>query len=454
MARRVTLIILVLAVTTVAACRTTADSGAVTRAIGTITNDAAPSAVEPATWTGVREFYASRTNAPAWLDASGQYASHRATEAVELLHTAPVHGLESDYGAAAIVARHERIDALPLQSPERTAALANLDIEITAAVLQFARHIAYGRAHPESLDPRWKKARRPADLVATLIANDGKPLSRWIETIQPQHREYAALLKAMPDAGAARRKLIALNLERWRWMPDDFGDRYFIVNIPEFQLRAIEGERTALAMRVVVGKPGDDTKTPVFNDEMESVVFSPYWNIPDTIVAKETAPAIDHDRNYLEKNNLEILRVSNRHSEPVDADEVDWHDPRSFRGLTIRQRPGSLNALGKVKFLFPNQFDVYFHDTPSVRLFARPSRAFSHGCVRVEEPEKLAQYVLGGDQEWGDARIRVAMQSGVEKYVKLKQTIPVHIVYFTAVVDEAGVMHALPDIYGFDKRQN
>jgi murein L,D-transpeptidase YcbB/YkuD len=449
--RRFTSIILAIAVTTVVGCRSTADTEEVMRALSPIVSEPSPDKVEPDTWRDVREFYARRSDAPAWIESGGRYASPRATEAVELLRTAASHGLDGDYGAPGILALHERIDTLALHSPERAASLAHFDVAITTALLQFGRDVAIGRVNPETLDPRWKNERQPPNLVATLIADDGQPLTRWVETIQPQHREYVALLKAMPDAGEARRKRIAINLERWRWVRDDFGDHYFIVNIPEFRLRAIENGRTALDMRVVVGKPGNET--PVFSDEMESVVFSPYWNIPDKIVEKETAPAIGRDKNYLAKNNMEILRVSNRHSEAVDADEVDWDNPRSYRGLTIRQRPGSLNALGKVKFLFPNQFDVYFHDTPSVSFFARKSRAFSHGCIRVEQPDKLAQYVLAGAPEWGDARISVAMHSGVEKYVKLSHTVPVHIVYFTAWVDESGVLQELPDVYGLDKRQ-
>jgi len=261
----------------------------------------------------------------------------------------------------------------------------------------------------------------------------------------------AATLAAMNVSIDDRIRQIALNLERWRWMPDDFGSRHLIVNIPYYHLTARENGQPVMDMRVVVGKP--DHKTPIFSSEMTTVVFSPYWNIPDSIVEGETAPAIARDPAYLAKNNIEILDVSKSGATPVDYASVNWDDAAQLRHLAFRQRPGPGNALGHVKFLFPNAFDVYLHDTPADALFARPGRAFSHGCVRVEEPEMLAKYVLRGYEEWDDARILEAMNAGVEKHVKLKESIPVHIVYFTAWVDEKGGLHFQPDVYGYDAEQ-
>lgn len=240
---------------------------------------------------------------------------------------------------------------------------------------------------------------------------------------------------------------VALNLDRWRWMPDDLGERHFLVNIPYYHLIAREHGKPVMDIRVVVGKQGNET--PIFSDEMETVVFSPYWNIPDSIKQGETAPAVMRDPGYLDRNNMEILRGSRR----VDPASVDWSNPGELRQLAIRQRPGANNALGHVKFLFPNDFDVYLHDTPADSLFQRQGRAFSHGCIRVEEPEVLATYVLKGYSEWDGARIKNAMYSGDEQHVKLKEKIPVHITYFTAWVDDNGGLHFQPDIYGYDARQ-
>jgi murein L,D-transpeptidase YcbB/YkuD len=261
----------------------------------------------------------------------------------------------------------------------------------------------------------------------------------------------APTLAAMNVPIEQRIRQIEINLERWRWMPDDFGAHHFLVNVPYFHLLARQDGKTVMDIRVVVGKPGNET--PLFSDEMESVVFSPYWNIPDTIAENETAPAVARDHAYLAKQNIEILRTSGGKTETVNASEVNWDSPGDLRGLAFRQRPGSNNALGHVKFLFPNEFNVYLHDTPADALFGRPTRAFSHGCMRVEEPEKLAAYVLRGYPEWDAERMQVAMHSGVEKHVRLKEKIPVHVVYFTAWVDEKGGLHFQPDVYAYDAKQ-
>jgi len=262
----------------------------------------------------------------------------------------------------------------------------------------------------------------------------------------------AATLKAMNVSLDDRIHQIEVNLERWRWMPNDFGSRHLVVNIPYYHLMARENGKTVMDIRVVVGKP-DEHKTPVFSSEMSTVVFSPYWNIPDSIVEGETAPSVARDPAYLAKNNIEILDMSKSGGTTVDAARVDWDDAEQLKHLAFRQKPGPNNALGHVKFLFPNEFDVYLHDTPADALFARPGRAFSHGCVRVEEPEALAKYILRGYEEWDDAHILEAMNAGVEKQFKLKEKIPVHIVYFTAWVDEKGGLHFQPDVYGYDAAQ-
>lgn len=246
-----------------------------------------------------------------------------------------------------------------------------------------------------------------------------------------------------------RIRQVAINLQRWREMPDDLGERHFFVNIPYFHLVARESGKPVMDIRVVVGKRGNNT--PIFSEDMQSVVFSPYWNIPDTIAENETAPAVARDPNYLARQGIEILRVSSASAETVKASDVNWDSADAMKGLVFRQRPGDGNALGHVKFLFPNPHNVYLHDTPADALFEKPGRAFSHGCIRVEEPETLAKYVLKDYPEWDDESIFAAMRSGVEKHVKLKKKIPVHIAYFTAWVDENGGLHFQPDIYGYDR---
>jgi len=237
---------------------------------------------------------------------------------------------------------------------------------------------------------------------------------------------------------------IQLNLERWRWLPRNLGDRHIVVNIPEYRLEVWEGDRVALTMRVVVGK--QDTPTPIFGDEMTYLVFSPYWNVPPNIAKSETLPEILADPGFLRRTNMEVLDVT---GQPVDPMSIDLGDPAKYR---FRQRPGADNSLGRVKFMFPNQYNVYLHDTPSESLFARASRSFSHGCVRVEQPLALAAYVLRDQPEWTKERIEAAMQSEEERTVKLRAAIPVYLGYWTARVGADGVMQFRKDIYGIDAR--
>lgn len=252
-------------------------------------------------------------------------------------------------------------------------------------------------------------------------------------------------LRAMNTPIEQRIRAIELNLERWRWLPDHLPARYLVVNVPDFRLEVIENEHAVFGMRVVVGAP--DNKTPIFADEMTHVIFSPYWNVPPNIAREETIPRAAIDPGFLVRNNMEVVAPS---GEVVDPHAVDWSNAA---GLRIRQRPGSGNALGGVKFMFPNNFDVYLHDTNANKLFDRMERGLSHGCVRVEEPERLAQYVLRDQPEWNAEAIRAAMTSGREQHVKLKAPLPVYILYKTAWVHDGGVRF-LKDIYGHDAQQS
>ncbi len=258
----------------------------------------------------------------------------------------------------------------------------------------------------------------------------------------------AATLDALNVPLEARIAQVSINLERWRWLPDDLGARHFIVNVPQFHLIAREQGRPALDIRVVVGKRGDET--PLFSDQMEQVVFSPYWNVPETIALQETAPAVARDPSFLARNNMEVVDDRGR---VVPANAIAWDDEGALRAYRFRQRPGATNALGFVKFVFPNRHAVYLHDTPADALFQRIGRAFSHGCVRVEEPETLAQYVLRDQAEWTPEAIHSAMRSGNERHVKLSEPIPVHIIYMTAWTDERGGLHFAGDVYGYDSKQ-
>ena len=238
------------------------------------------------------------------------------------------------------------------------------------------------------------------------------------------------LLKEMNVPAIERVKQIFINMNRMRWMPQEPDGQLIVVNIPEFILHVYNGKKKEFDMPVVVGKEGHNTT--IFSDNLTTIVFSPYWNVPDDIVKKEILPAMARNAGYLEKNDMEIMGQNS--------------------GLpVIRQKPGDNNSLGKVKFLFPNSFNIYFHDTPAKSLFSKDVRAFSHGCIRLSEPEKLAEYLLKSDSKWTKEKIDEAMNSGDEKFVAVKNPVPVFITYYTAWVDENGELNFRNDIYGHDK---
>jgi murein L,D-transpeptidase YcbB/YkuD len=255
----------------------------------------------------------------------------------------------------------------------------------------------------------------------------------------------ASTIAALNVPVEARVQQIALNMERWRWLPRELGNHYILVNIPEMRLRVYEGGRIPLVMNVVVGTK--ETQTPIFSDEMSYIVFSPYWNVPDSIAQGETLPGMMSDPDYLARNAMEIIDKAGNTVDPADM------DMNALDNYRFRQRPGANNSLGLVKFMFPNQFNVYLHDTPADSLFTRANRAFSHGCVRLADPVALAQHVLRDQPKWDAAAIEAAMHAGTEQTVKLTQKLPVYLGYWTASVDEGDVLQFRADVYGIDANQ-
>lgn len=235
-----------------------------------------------------------------------------------------------------------------------------------------------------------------------------------------------ALIKELNVPVNERIKQMLINLERMRWVPQQQEPNIIVVNIPEYRLHVFEVGKKMFSMDIVVGKEANSTV--IFSNQLKFVVFSPYWNIPASIVQKEILPAIRRNGNYLSRMNME----------PTENG--------------FRQKPGGNNALGKVKFIFPNSYNIYFHDTPSKSLFNQEKRAFSHGCIRLAEPQKLATYLLRFQPEWTTETITEAMNASTEKWVTLKKEVPVFISYFTTWVDGEGLLHFRDDVYGHDKK--
>jgi len=240
-----------------------------------------------------------------------------------------------------------------------------------------------------------------------------------------------ALINKLNVPVTERIRQLLINLERMRWVPEQqpLGN-LIVVNIPEFRLHVFNDAKKVFNIDIVVGQTAHSTV--IFTDVLKYIVFSPYWNVPPSIVKNEILPAIKRNRNYLTKNNMEQTGYSD--------------------GLpVIRQNPGGTNALGRVKFIFPNSYNIYFHDTPAKSLFKEETRAFSHGCIRIGEPEKLAAYLLRNQTEWTTQKMDDAMSASKEKWVTLKEPVPVFITYFTAWVDGEGLLNFRDDIYGHDR---
>ena len=282
------------------------------------------------------------------------------------------------------------------------------------------------------------------------------PLVEAVEHFQERHglisngRLDAQTLKQLNTPLSSRVEQLRLTLERWRWLPLDFAQPPVVVNIPEFHLRTYDANgQIILNMRVIVGKAYRH-QTPVFEKEMQYVVFRPYWNVPPSIQRSEIVPAIQRDRNYVAKKNYEIITPTGTVvTSGAISDEV-LEQLRAGK-LAVRQKPGPTNALGLVKLIFPNQYNVYLHSTPSQQLFSQSRRDFSHGCIRVEKPDELISWALRDKPEWTLARVRAAMQSGKDNVqINLAKPIPVLILYGTAVVDVNGVVQFFDDIYGHD----
>lgn len=248
-----------------------------------------------------------------------------------------------------------------------------------------------------------------------------------------------------------RAEQIAQTMERLRWAPLYQTGRMIVVNVPEYRLRAYtlaEGAKVlhVLPMNVIVGKANQ--RTPLFNKDMVRVEFSPYWNVPPSITRKEMLPRLQRDPDYVQRNNYEIVNSRGARVE-VNADSLAALANGNMR---LRQRPGRGNAMGGVKFIFPNKDNIYLHHTSAPGLFSRGYRALSHGCVRVESPEALAQFVLKGNPQWPEQRISQVMARRISQTAQVQEPLPVILTYLTAVIDEDGSLKFVPDVYGQDKR--
>jgi murein L,D-transpeptidase YcbB/YkuD len=375
-------------------------------------------------------FYQSRNYAPLWLDKGIENA--RASSAIARLKNADAEGLEvSDY----------KIPTFGALAPD---ALAEADLKLTQTVLTYARHVQAGRFPYTRVSRNIElpqAAPEPADILNAVAAT--QDAAKVLDTFSPQHEEYRklkAMLAELRGAAGAKKgdssrqiETILANMERWRWYPRDLGSAHVIVNQPDFTLRVMHDGAQVWTTRIVIGKPS--MPTPLLSETMKFITVNPTWHVPPSIVHNEYLPALAQDPTVLSRMGL---RVS-----------------YSGGGVSISQPPGPGNALGRIRFNFPNRFLVYQHDTPDKYYFAHEVRAYSHGCMRVQDPAKYAEVLLNivhPEEHWTAARI-TRMYGSAEQNLQLQPTpVWVHLTYQTAFVDSAGKLQMRRDIYNLDSR--
>ena len=414
--------------------------------------------VSSAGLTALKMFYEGRRNGPVWVTSTGYTTAAQMVRAE--LERADEWGLQ----ASAL-----RIPPSPEGQPS-ISQLARAEIALSQSILKYAQFARGGRTEPLALSrnlDRKPSLLDPAKVMAEIAASDAP--DAYLRSLHPQHPQFDRLrrlyvqAKVEPDADltgrskerrkwhatssilSSREKILA-NMEQWRWMPQDLGSLYVWVNIPEYIVRVFKDGREIHNERVIVG--ATTTPTPVLSDEMEHIIFNPRWNVPDSIKVNELLPSLEvGDYRVLSRQNLKVA-LGGR---DIDARSVDWAR-KDIRKYYFYQPPGNSNALGAVKFLFPNKHDVYLHDTPSKKLFNSQARAFSHGCIRVRHPMKLAELLLAESQGWEASRVAMTVQKGPQDNQISVGKIAVHLTYFTLWVDDDERVRSFPDVYDHEHR--
>jgi murein L,D-transpeptidase YcbB/YkuD len=415
--------------------------------------------------------YALHDFAPLW--SRNGIPTVQAISLIKTLRTADKYGLRArDY----VEGLGSDPSVVPVTNRESHIAFgADFDVALSFATLQFLRDIHFGRIDPAAAGFHLQSARPPMDLDGLLLQlASTDDIDAVIASIEPQFYHYQLLEQALVryrllESGAAtasagelmtapytrRIRQIELTLERWRWLPA-FTSPPIIVNIPQFRLFAFQSTRDRkaeiLQMDVIVGRTYPKLQTPVFTADMKYVIFRPYWDVPYSITQREMLPQIRANPNYLSKEHLQIVRGPGDSATVVPPSSESIHE-LAAGALRLRQQPGEDNALGLIKFMLPNTYNVYLHSTPAHRLFSQSRRAFSHGCIRVSDPVALATYVLNNAPgSWTPESITAAMNGPGSVRVNLTKPIRVLVLYATALATEDGKVLFFEDIYGHDRK--
>jgi L,D-transpeptidase YcbB len=391
-------------------------------------------------------FYAERNDPSLWMTEEG--FSEQAQAVLDELGKAEEWGLSSQSFSVPSAAT----------SPSTPDAQAIAEIELDLAILKYARFAKGGRTTPTALSKVIDQQLALPDpkIVMTEIAAADAP-DDYLKSLHPKHEQFQKLREALAEAreeGAkdADIERLVINMERWRWMPDDLGPRYVQINVPEFMAFIVKDGKTVYEDKVVVGKAV--YATPIFSADMTSIVFNPEWTVPPTVIREDLLPHLRAGGGWFSSSsNLAVLK---RHKlkvryngRPVDPSKIDWKKV-NMRAISFHQPPGPTNVLGKVKFLYPNVHAVYMHDTIKKGQMDKEVRVEGHHCPRVANPGKFAGVLLAEDQNMTEEQIDKLMATGHDRAVEIKTPIPVHTTYFTAVVDEEGEVKTFGDIYKLD----
>lgn len=402
----------------------------------------------------VEALYKTNNYAPLWIGTT--QSEKNIADVLALLSNAATQGLNAeDYSYSTL---QQKLPLIQLLKPEASVDLALFDTALTISLTRYLHDLHYGRVNPQSLNFHLKlRSQKTLDLpqlIKTAISEGNiADLASKVEPTLPQYKQLRSALvtyrepvktvETMEEKPRKKAKSkhttinyaervtkLELAMERLRWLPEMTAEKFIIVNIPAFQLWGMGASGQELNLNVVVGK-SEKTPTPIIMADMKFVEFMPYWNVPPSILKKEILPKLANNPGYLAGQNMEVVSLKNG-------------------GMRVRQRPGGKNALGRLKFIFPNKEGVYLHDTPSKSLFGRPRRDFSHGCVRVQNPSALANFVLKNQDGWTDEKIAASLSSNTHHQISLSNTIPVMFYYSTAFFEEGDKLVFYNDIYGHD----
>lgn len=328
-----------------------------------------------------------------------------------------------------------------------------LELFLTASFLKFARDLHLGVVDASHLQADIFKAEKSFDPNAVMKLLKKKGLEKTLASLRPQHPQYDALRKTLANTSdPSKRALIAANLERWRWLPTELGEKHILVNQPAYEVFVYNKTRIVDQRRVIIGKR--EHASPQFSDTMTYVEFNPQWNVPQSIAVNEYVPKLLKNPGYLRTRGYTLFENWNHGAKELDGRKVKWskidrENPKKFP-YRIVQGEGPRNALGQVKFLFPNEHAIYLHDTPSKKLFKSKNRAYSHGCIRIHKPLDFARKIFELSGGIAPSKIDALVKKGDRKQVNLKNPIPIHLAYFTTWVDQSGKLHVLKDVYARD----